>query len=75
MDMNQPMHKLEEATDAMNRMGENAKAKLSDVSNRMVERSRVAVSTTDEYVHQYAWSSVAIAALLGVVVGLMLRRV
>jgi ElaB/YqjD/DUF883 family membrane-anchored ribosome-binding protein len=74
MDMNQATNKMEETAESVNRMGETAKAKLSDVSNKVVERSRAAATSTDAYVHEYAWSSVAIAALLGVVVGLMIRR-
>jgi ElaB/YqjD/DUF883 family membrane-anchored ribosome-binding protein len=74
MDTNEGMNKLEEATESAHRLSETAKARITDVSNRVMERSRAAANTTDAYVHQYAWSSVAIAALLGVVVGLMIRR-
>jgi ElaB/YqjD/DUF883 family membrane-anchored ribosome-binding protein len=71
MDTNDTMNK---ATETMERMGDTAKNKISDVSNRLVEQSRAAATTTDAYVHEYAWSSVALAALLGVAIGLMIRR-
>lgn len=74
MDTNEAMNKVSEATDTVSRLGEAAKSKLSDASGRLMEKSRAAASTTDNYVHEYAWSSVALAALLGVVVGLMIRR-
>ena len=74
METNEGINKLEEASEAANRLSETAKARITDVSNRVMERSRAAANTTDLYVHQYAWSSVAIAALLGVVIGLMIRR-
>ena len=74
MDMNQVANKAEEMSHAAGRMQEVARQKLSDVSNRLTERSRVAATSTDAYVHEYAWSSVALAALLGVVIGLMIRR-
>jgi ElaB/YqjD/DUF883 family membrane-anchored ribosome-binding protein len=74
MDMNETMNQMDEAADTVNRMSESAKAKLSDVSNKVAERSRAAATSTDAYVHEYAWSSVALAALLGVVIGLMIRK-
>ena len=81
MDTDQAMNKMEETSESMNRMGEVAKAKLSDVSHKVsdvshkvAERSRVAATTTDAYVREYAWSSVTLAALMGVIIGLMIRR-
>ncbi len=70
----QAMNKMDEATESAERMGAMAKEKLTDVSNKVVERSRAAATSTDAYIHEYAWSSVAVAALLGVVIGLMIRR-
>jgi ElaB/YqjD/DUF883 family membrane-anchored ribosome-binding protein len=74
MEVNQGMNKMEEASETLNRMSDAAKSTLSDVSNRLMERSKTAASTTDAYVREYAWSSVALAALLGVAIGLMIRR-
>ena len=75
MDANDTMNKVgSDAADTMNRITDTAKNKLSDMSNTVAERSRAAATTTDAYVHEYAWSSVALAALLGVVIGLMVRR-
>jgi ElaB/YqjD/DUF883 family membrane-anchored ribosome-binding protein len=71
MDANETMNQV--GHEASQRM-DDVKNKLSDVSNRMVERSRAAASSTDQYVHEYAWSSVALAALLGVAIGMMIRR-
>ena len=74
MDVNQGMTKMEEASETLNRLSDAAKSKFSDVSNRLMERSKAAATTTDAYVREYAWSSVALAALLGVAIGLMIRR-
>jgi ElaB/YqjD/DUF883 family membrane-anchored ribosome-binding protein len=82
MDTTDAMNKLEEAApETMNRLQETAKHKLADVSNKVAdvshkvaERSRVAATTTDAYVREYAWSSVALAALMGMIIGLMMRR-
>ncbi len=74
MEAQDTMNKMGESTQMMDRIQESAKNKLSDWSNTVVERSKAAASTTDSYVREYTWSSVALAALLGVVVGLMMRR-
>ena len=74
MDTNDAMNKVGQATESMRQMQDDAAQKLSEVSNRVMERSKTAVTNTDAYVHEYAWSSVAVAALLGVVIGLMIRR-
>lgn len=89
MDTTDAMNKMEEAApETMNRLQETAKNvqetaknkladvshKMSDVSHKVAERSRVAATTTDAYIHEYAWSSIALAALMGVVIGLMIRR-
>lgn len=74
METNEARDQLNEVGAAAQNLGESAKRTLSNVSNRLLERSKAAASTTDTYVREYAWSSVALAALLGVVVGLMIRR-
>ena len=74
MDTNQAMNKMDDIAESAEHMGAMAKERLSDVSNKVVERSRAAATSTDHYIHEYAWSSVAVAALLGVVIGLMIRR-
>ena len=74
MDMNEPMNKTSNTVEALNRIQENARGKLSDMSNRLMDRSRAAASSTDAYVRENTWSSLALAAIIGVVVGLMIRR-
>ncbi len=74
MEVQDAINKMDDATETVNRIQETAKNKFSDLSRRVMEGSRAAASTTDSYVREYAWSSVALAALLGVVLGLMIRR-
>ena len=74
MDTNEATEKLNQAGETINRFADSARGALSDFSGRFVERSKAAASSTDAYVHEYAWSSVAVAALLGIIVGLMIRR-
>ena len=60
----------------------NAKEEISnDISNglsgfqkRITETARNVGSATDKYVNEHAWTSVAVAAMLGCVVGFFLGR-
>ena len=55
-----------------------AKDRLKELQDETVERTRVAARKTDEYVHANPWQSIGIvagiAAVLGIVVGLLLNR-
>ena len=48
--------------------------KLQDFQKRASETARNACQTTDEYVHDNVWTSVAFAAVLGCVLGFILSR-
>lgn len=48
--------------------------KLQDYHQRAREAARNAYEATDEYVHENAWTSVALAAVVGCVVGFFLGR-
>lgn len=74
MDTNKTLDQMDQISDTANRLQETARQKLADVSSKVIEHSRSAANTTDAYVRHYAWSSVAAAALLGVVIGLMIRK-
>ena len=55
-----------------------AKARLAEIEKAAVERGRAAALATDEYVHEHPWQSImaasAVAAIAGVVVGLLIAR-
>lgn len=55
-----------------------AQQRLREIEETALERSRAAAKATDEYVRGHPWQSVAIvagvAAVIGVVVGLLLNR-
>jgi ElaB/YqjD/DUF883 family membrane-anchored ribosome-binding protein len=40
----------------------------------MVDKTKAAARTTDEYVHDNPWTSVAVSAGLGLVIGWLLAR-
>jgi len=48
--------------------------KLEDWQKRATETARNVGEVTDRYVHENAWTTVAIAAVLGCVVGFLLAN-
>ncbi|HEY2083576.1 MAG TPA: hypothetical protein VGI88_12390 [Verrucomicrobiae bacterium] len=48
--------------------------RLQDFQQRAAETARNVREATDEYVHENAWTSVAIAALAGCLIGFFLGR-
>jgi ElaB/YqjD/DUF883 family membrane-anchored ribosome-binding protein len=50
------------------------KDRLQDFQERATETARNVCGATDEYVHENAWTSVAIAAVAGCVIGFFLGR-
>jgi hypothetical protein len=51
-----------------------AKNKFSDVQDAMIKKYRVAADTTDDFVHENPWKAITMAALVGVVVGMLASR-
>lgn len=48
--------------------------RLHDAQDAVVEKSKAAARATDDFVHDHPWKSIATAAAVGVVVGLLLNR-
>lgn len=55
-----------------------AKARLQELERAVEDKARTAARATDAYVHEKPWASVAVAAalaaIIGVVIGLLLNR-
>ncbi len=51
-----------------------ARNTLADLELRVTEKAREAATVGDTYVKEHAWTSIGIAAGIGVVVGLLLNR-
>lgn len=51
-----------------------AKEKAQDLQEALTRTSKEAVRVTDDYVHAHPWKAVAIAAGLGVLIGLVINR-
>ncbi|GAB5098026.1 MULTISPECIES: DUF883 domain-containing protein [unclassified Caballeronia] len=54
--------------------GVRTKKKLSDVQDALGKRYRVANETTDDFVHDSPWKAIVMAALGGVVIGMLISR-
>ena len=46
--------------------------RVQDLQRRATETARNVVGTTDKYVHENAWKTVALAALVGCIIGYFL---
>jgi ElaB/YqjD/DUF883 family membrane-anchored ribosome-binding protein len=78
MDANQLSGKASEVKDDLENRAQNVKERLQDTSREWGRRARVAVRnagvTADEYVHENTWTTLALAAIVGCVIGVLLGR-
>jgi len=51
-----------------------AKVKLTEAERALVEKTKQAAKVTDEYVHDNPWQAVGIAAMAGLVLGILISR-
>lgn len=51
-----------------------AKEALGEMGEEALDRTREAVASADDYVHENPWAAVGIAAGIGLVVGMLLAR-
>ncbi|WP_143749497.1 DUF883 family protein, partial [Caballeronia arvi] len=67
-----------EASQVGNNQGDDArttvKNKLSDMQDTVAKNYRLATETTDDFVHDNPWKSITIAALGGVIIGMLISR-
>ncbi|UDG82339.1 DUF883 family protein [Candidatus Vallotia cooleyia] len=66
-------HAIELREKALTRLKQ-AKEKASDVQVVVVEKGKKAARATDDYVHDHPWTSIGIAAGIGVLIGLLINR-
>jgi ElaB/YqjD/DUF883 family membrane-anchored ribosome-binding protein len=77
--MNSDLQK--DATDEMEKITERIREGIdrgkytwSQVQESVSHATRDAARTTDDYVHENAWKSIGMAAVLGLLIGLLLPR-
>jgi len=51
-----------------------ARAKLATMDDAMIERAKDAARATDDYVHEHPWSAVGVAAVAGLLLGVLISR-
>ena len=51
-----------------------AKESLSSVEGTVTEKAKVVAERTDEFVHRNPWEAIGVAAGIGLLVGLFIRR-
>ena len=51
-----------------------AKLKLTEAERALLEKTKEAAKLADEYVHENPWQAVGIAALAGLVLGILISR-
>ena len=51
-----------------------AKESLSSVESTVTEKAKVVAERTDEFVHRNPWEAVGVAAGIGLLLGLLIRR-
>ncbi len=51
-----------------------AKVKLTDAERALLEKSKLAAKATDEYVRDNPWQAVGVAAVAGLVLGVLISR-
>jgi len=51
-----------------------ARAKLSQFDDAVIDQAKEAARSAAEYVHQHPWGAVGIAAVAGLIVGVMISR-
>jgi ElaB/YqjD/DUF883 family membrane-anchored ribosome-binding protein len=52
----------------------NAKDRLSSVEGTLTDKAKVVADGADEFVHSNPWEAVGVAAGLGLLIGLLIRR-
>lgn len=52
----------------------NAKVKLAEVEDVLLDKGKQAARATDEYVHDHPWKAVGIAAGIGLIIGMLISR-
>ena len=65
---------LESLTDQINDGIEQGRYSLSQLQEALVSRTRRAAASTDDLIHDYAWSAIGVCVGLGILIGFMLPR-
>lgn len=71
---NQAGEKIAAARERIQASLANTKTKVVEAERVLLDKTKHATHATDEYVHEHPWRAVGIAAVLGLVVGILVSR-
>ncbi len=74
MDTNDLTQKAQQVSDNLEQQTQDWRRRATEWKDRTTTAVRNASQRADEYVHNYAWSSIALAAVIGCVFGFLLGR-
>jgi len=66
--------KVSAAREKIEKSLQRAKVKLAETESVLGEKTKLAASMTDEYVHSHPWHAVGVAAGIGLILGLLIGR-
>jgi ElaB/YqjD/DUF883 family membrane-anchored ribosome-binding protein len=66
--------RLTQMREKLNETVHQAKVTLSRLEQDAIDRGRHAAQATNEYVHEHPWTSVGVAAAIGLVIGMLASR-
>lgn len=71
---NQAGEKVAAARERIEESLHQAKVKLAEAEDVLIQKGRLAARATDEYVHENPWRAVGIGAGVGLIIGLLIGR-
>jgi ElaB/YqjD/DUF883 family membrane-anchored ribosome-binding protein len=51
-----------------------AKLRLQELEGDTIDRAKTAARATDDYVHDHPWTAIAVSAVIGFLLGMLLNR-
>ena len=72
--MDQTAKRIQEQVDQVQEVYEDGRRAVSDFANAATEKSREALTATDEWVHRNPWLALGIVAGVGLFLGLLITQ-
>lgn len=72
--MDQTAKRIKEQVEQVQEVYQDGRRAVSDLANAATERSRAALTATDEWVHRNPWVALGIVAGVGALLGLLITQ-
>lgn len=66
--------KITELRGRVQRAAADIKPRLAEVQTLVRDKAKVAVATTDDYVHDHPWGAIGVSAGIGIIIGILIGR-